>query len=151
MDLSAQSKPQIGRANGAFAVLVPLGVLFWALGVVLLRALTAAGWLAGDGWHWLAYALIVLLTVPAVRLGRRAARLPIDRTLYAVTVMSMTALFIDGIVIGFAPWIYATDPAQARAAAGALLWGVAVALALGMAMERRAQRRSACQPRGNVA
>jgi len=118
---------------GKVFILVAMGAFLWFLGVLFLRWAGDVGALTG-AWHWVVYAGVIPITVPLIPLGPWIARLPRAHTLRAVAIMSMTALLIDGIVIGFFPEIYSADPPTARAAAGALLWGVGVALMLGLAV-----------------
>ncbi|WP_168727528.1 MULTISPECIES: hypothetical protein [Sphingomonas] len=118
------------------AVLIAWGTILWAIGVVILR------WLASiDGLHGttqlVAYALVIVGTVPLIPLTPRLAGLPSSETVGSVAVVAMTALLIDGIVIGYFPALYSADPALARGCAGALLWAVGVALALGFIMQPR--------------
>lgn len=117
-------------------VLIAWGTLLWASGVLLLRWLVSIDALHGMS-QMLAYALVVAGTVPLVSLTPRLAGLPRGETVCAMAMVSMTALLIDGIVIGYFPALYSADPAQARACAGALLWAVGVALALGFVMQPR--------------
>ena len=126
------------RQPRPLVILIGWGVLLWAAGVVLLRWLVSIDALHGTP-QLIAYALVIVGTAPLIPLTPRLAGLPRTESFAAIAVPSLTALLIDGIVIGYAPWIYASDPEQARACAGALLWGVGVALALGLAMQPRAR------------
>ncbi len=114
------------------AMLIGYGLMLWASGVLLLRWVAGAGLLDGDGWQMLVYALVVVGTVPCIPLGPWLAGLPRSETVRATAIVCATACAIDGLVIGFAPWIYADDPVMARACAGCLLWAIGVALALGL-------------------
>lgn len=122
----------------ATVILILWGVALWASGVLILRWVASIGALAGTG-HVIAYALTVVGTVPLIPLTPRVAGLPPAATLPAVAIVSMTALLIDGIVIGFVPSVYSADPVLARGCAGALLWAVGVALALSFVMQPRAR------------
>lgn len=117
-------------------ILIAWGVVLWASGVLILRWLVSMDALHGTP-QVLAYALTIAGTVPLIPLTPRLAGLPRSDTVSAIAVVSMTALLIDGIVIGYFPALYSADPVQARACAGALLWAVGVALALGFAMQPR--------------
>ncbi len=117
-------------------ILIVWGALLWASGVLILRWLVSMDALHGTP-QVLAYALIVAGTIPLIPLTPRLAGLSRSDTVSAIAVVSMTALLIDGIVIGYFPALYSADPVQARACAGALLWAVGVALALGFAMQPR--------------
>ena len=116
--------------------LIGIGTFLWFLGVLFLRWASAGEWMAGTP-HMIIYALTIPVTWPLVRFAPQAVRLPATNTLFAASVISMTALLIDGIIIGYAPFVYATDPALARACAGGLLWGVGVAMALGLVLQPR--------------
>lgn len=119
-------------------ILIVWGTLLWASGVLILRWLVSI-----DGLHGVpqlvAYALTLAGTVPLIPLTPRLAGLSREQTVSAIAVVATTALLIDGIVIGYVPALYSADPAQARACAGALLWAVGVALALGFVMQPRSR------------
>lgn len=119
---------------GTFATLVLIGAAFWLAGVFILRGADAIGWLSGGG-QALMYVLLVPALAPFVPLGPMLAGLPATERLRAAIIELMTAALIDGIVIGFAPWIYNADPAKALACAGALLWGIGVSIVLAMVMQ----------------
>ncbi len=118
------------------AILVALGAVLWFAGMVFLRWAGSVGALTGMG-RLVIYAIAIPITIPLIPLGPKLAALPRDQTLRAVAILSMTALLIDGVVIGYFPQLYSDDPATARAAAGALLWAVGIALVLGLRVEDR--------------
>ena len=120
----------------SMAILIAWGALLWASGVLILRWVVSIDALQGSA-HVLVYALTLAGTVPLVPLTPRLAGLPRSETVSAIAVASMTALLIDGIVIGYIPWLYSADPVQARGCASALLWAVGVALALAFIMQPR--------------
>lgn len=117
-------------------ILIVWGALLWASGVLILRWAVSIDALQGAP-HLIAYALTVVGTIPLIPLTPRLAGLPRSETVSAVALVGMTALLIDGIVIGYIPWLYSADPVQARGCAGALLWAVGVALALAFIMQPR--------------
>ncbi len=116
--------------------LIGIGTLLWFLGVLFLRWASASGLMAGVD-QMIVYALIIPVTWPLIRFAPQAVRLPATDTLFAASVMSMTALLIDGVIIGYLPFVYSSDPALARACAGGLLWAVGVAMALGLVLQPR--------------
>lgn len=120
----------------AMIILIIWGALLWASGVLILRWLVSIDALHGTP-QIIAYALVVAGTIPLIPLTSRLAALPPGETVSAIAVVSMTALLIDGIVIGYFPALYSADPVQARACAGALIWAVGVALALAFIMQPR--------------
>lgn len=126
------SMPQVLRLTG-------YGVLLWAAGVLFLRFAASVGWLSGSA-QLLVYFLVIPATVPLLRLVPPVGGVDRSALVPAVALVSLTALLIDGIVIGYVPWVYASDPDRARACAGALLWAVGVAMALSFLMAPRAPR-----------
>lgn len=119
---------------GKVFILVMLGAALWFIGLILLRWAGSVGALSG-GWQLVFYAIIIPITIPLIPLGPALARLPRHQTLRSTAILCMTALIIDGVVIGYFPELYSSDPATARAAAGCLLWGVGIALVLGLRVE----------------
>lgn len=113
------------------ASLVFFGLVLWAIGVLILRLAVGGGWLESPASLAGVYALTVAGTWPLIPLITRLAGLPRTATVEATALVCGTAVTIDGLVIGFAPWIYASDIADAKAVAGSLLWAIGVALILG--------------------
>ncbi|MBX9880395.1 MAG: hypothetical protein K2X73_00330 [Sphingomonas sp.] len=111
--------------------LIFFGLVLWALGVLILRLAVGGGWLDNPVSLASVYALTIVGTWPLIPLLTRLAGLPRTATVEASALVCGTAVTIDGLVIGFAPWIYASDIADAKAVAGTLLWAIGVALILG--------------------
>lgn len=116
--------------------LIAIGTFLWFLGVLFLRWASAGGFMSGAP-QIIIYALVIPFTWPLIRFAPHVVRLSAADTLFAASVMSMTALLIDGIIIGYVPFVYSSDPALARACAGGLLWAVGVAMALGLTLQPR--------------
>ena len=134
---ASENEAQHGAMTaGKMVIVIGYGVLLWGFGVVLLRLAAAAGWLTGP-MHFVLYALIAVGTWPFIRFAPAITGLPRTETLRITAIALTTALVIDGIVIGFAPWIYASDTLAGRSSAGALLWGAAAALLLGLMLQPR--------------
>ncbi|MBA3811455.1 MAG: hypothetical protein H0X27_07405 [Caulobacteraceae bacterium] len=113
-------------------MLVFLGAALWFFATVLLHTIGPMGALRGLGVPVL-YALVIPGTVPFILIGRKLARLPRDRTLLGVGIMTGTASLLDGMVLAWFPSIYGTDVVGA---ATAILWGVGVGLLLGVVMNK---------------
>lgn len=134
--MSDASAPRAALSVRSVTILLLWGTFLWAIGVVILRWLASVDGLRGMP-QLIAYALVIVGTAPLIPLTPRLAGLPRRETVSAIALVSMTALLIDGIVIGYFPSLYSTDPALARGCAGALLWGVGVAIALAFIMQPR--------------
>ncbi len=115
--------------------LIAIGAVLWLLVILLFRAVDSLGGFAGVG-PVLFYALLVPGTVPLIMLTRWLARLRRDQTLLAVAVVTASASLLDGVALAVIPVFYGGSP---LAAAATLLWGVGVALALGVWMGRTRQ------------
>lgn len=115
-----------------YAILIASGVAFWFLGALLIRAVEPLGALEGYGTA-LFYALIIPGTWPAIPLIRKLASLRSDETALGVTIVTATAVLLDGCALRLIPDLYGPNLAGAGAA---ILWGGGVALVLGVLMNR---------------
>ncbi|UVO54692.1 hypothetical protein [Sphingomonas sp. SUN039] len=118
------------------ATLASMGAVYWFVAALVVRW-TAANWVGSDGATALVFALIVVATVPALFLGMAVARVGRDRAQISATVMTGTALLLDGVALTWAKSLYGTDPSVVLGGAASIMWGAGVALALGMMLERR--------------
>lgn len=113
-----------------------VGAFYWFAAALIVRW-TAANWVGSDGPTALVFALIIMATVPALFLGMTVARVGRDRAQLAATIMTATALLLDGVALTWGRALYGTDPVVVLGGAAAIMWGAGVALVLGMALERR--------------
>ncbi|MCW5737890.1 MAG: hypothetical protein KIS73_27465 [Enhydrobacter sp.] len=121
----------VGVDAGRAVLLVLAGMVVWFLGVLLLRWVGSTGAL-GNGWTPLVYALVLAGTVPLVVAAPRLLGLPRHQTLACASIMAATASMMDGIVVRWFPAVYSTDPQLLAQIAASLLWGIGVAVALGL-------------------
>lgn len=121
----------VGLGPGRAVLLVLAGMIVWFLGVLLLRWVGSTGAL-GNGWTPLVYALVLAGTVPLIVAAPRLLGLARHQTLACASIMAGTAGMMDGIVVRWFPSIYATDPHLLAQIAASLLWGIAVAVVLGL-------------------
>jgi hypothetical protein len=120
---------------GRIVVLAAIGAVLWLLAALFIRFVGPMGAFRGI-WVPILYALAVPVLAPAIILGRRSAGLPRVDTLTAVSIMSATALFLDGVALAWFRGLYGTDPAVILGGAAWLLWGVGVGLALALVARR---------------
>lgn len=82
------------------------------------------------------YALIVPGTLPFVVLTRAVVKLRPDQMAIGISVVTATALLIDGIVVAWFPAVYGGALPQVTNSAAAILWGAGVGLVLSFIMNR---------------
>ena len=115
------------------AALVLVGLTLWLVAALLLHWLVPLGAFEGTR-ALLAYALVIPGTVPfvaAVRAGVERDRLPL-----AVSIVTASALLVDGVVVRWFPGVYGSTAADVATAAAAILWGAGVGLVLGFVLGR---------------
>lgn len=121
----------------AMAILVAMGAVYWFAAALVVRW-TAADWVGDDAATGLLFGLIIVVTVPALILGMRLASLGRDRAQLSATIMTGTALLLDGVALTWAPSLYGTDPVFVLGGAASIMWGAGIALTLGIVLEQRA-------------
>jgi hypothetical protein len=116
-------------------ILAIYGAVLWYAAALLVRKIGPMGALDG-GWRLLTYALVIPGTVPAIMIARPIAKLRRDQTLAGISVVTATALLLDGIAHAWFPAIYGTDPALIVKGAAAIFWGAGVGLVLALSMNK---------------
>jgi hypothetical protein len=116
-------------------ILAIYGAVLWFAAAMLVRAIGPMGALDG-GWRLLSYALVIPGTVPAIMIARPIAKLRADQTIAGISVVTATALLLDGIAHAWFPAIYGTDPALIVKGAAAIFWGAGVGLVLALTMNK---------------
>ncbi len=113
-----------------------IGAILWFVAAMMVRFGGSAGLLSG-WWVPIVYVLTIPLSVAFVQCGRLAG-ISRDQTQISVAVMVASATLIDGIALSGFPALYGSDPAIILRGAALILWGVGVAMVLGMVMNRSA-------------
>jgi hypothetical protein len=117
--------------------LIILGAVFWFLAAMPVRYVPSifdAGW-----WS------VVLLvgSLPGawafIKLVLWIVRLPDQRSLMAISIATITALFLDGLAMTWVPQLYGGDPGAALRGAGWILFGVGALWLSGLVLQRRAE------------
>jgi hypothetical protein len=124
-------------ATQQVVTLVLFGAVLWFLAAMLVRVIAPMGALNGV-WRIVTYALVVPGTVPVIIIARRLAWLHIYETALGISIITATALLLDGVAFAWFPTLYGTDPAVNLAEAAVILWGAGVGLVLGLVMNRAA-------------
>ncbi|NML93122.1 hypothetical protein [Novosphingobium olei] len=110
-------------------VMIVAGIVLWYAAAVLLRALSDAQLLGGSTGA-LVFAATVPGTLPFVLLLRRLGGLGADQVVPGYTLATTAALLCDGVAMTWYPALYGADDTAARLAAGGVIFGGAVGLAL---------------------
>lgn len=116
-------------------ILAIYGAILWIFAAVLVRTMGPMGAFDGPAII-IAYALTIPGTVPFILAARPLARLRRDQTVAAISVVTATALLLDGIAHAWLQSLYGTDPALIVKGAAAIFWGAGVALMLALIMNK---------------
>lgn len=127
-------------SGGQLATLVISGVIFWFIGALICRWAGAIGAFEGAN-RVLLYAALVPGTLPVVLLVRRVARLAPDQVALGSAIATATAILCDGIALVVIPDLYGAGIEQTAASGAVILWGGAVAIAIGCWLNRAPARR----------
>ncbi len=119
------------------ALLAVIGIALWFAAAMLLRVIVEVGALDGVN-TLLTYALIIPGTWPFVLLTKHLVGLADHEIGLGVGVVTMAALFADGIAIAWFPVIYSGIAEEALKCAAAVFWGAGVGLAIGFVLNRPA-------------
>jgi hypothetical protein len=106
---------------------LPLGVVFWLLGVLMIRYGTVWGFTEGPG-RLMLFALLGPATWLAIRRVRRMLRLQAAELAPMVAAITAVAVFCDVLALSFAPMLYAAEPAAVLSGAILIFWGIFCAL-----------------------
>jgi len=117
-------------------ILAILGAALWFVAAMIVRVANAGDAFAGSG-RAIIYALTVPGTVPFVFLSRAVGGLRRDQTGIGLAIVTGAAALLDGIALGWFPALYGQGQGAAANAGAVILWGAGVALALGLAFNRR--------------
>lgn len=122
-------------------ILTLAGLVVWFAAALLLQALNAHDLLGGSA-SAVGYALTIPGTLPFVIALERLARLNPAQIVPGYTLATLVAMFCDGAAVAFWPALYGTTDLAVRLAAGAVLWGAAVGLALAFMLALWRQRQA---------
>lgn len=131
MPASASRGPGLSLRQSLIAI--AMGASLWFLGALIIGWIAPLG--AFDGWgRALTYALLIPGTLPFVLLIKFLAGLRGDQVFAGAALATGAAIALDGLAIPYFPGVYGSAP---LADAGAvILWGGAVAIALGAFLNR---------------
>lgn len=122
-------------STGQMAILIVAGVIFWFVGALICRFAGELGAFEGAN-RVLLYAVLIPGTLPVILLVRAAARLAPDQVALGSAIATAAAITCDGIALAWFPGLYGGGDAQTAASGAVILWGGAVAIALGCWLNR---------------
>jgi hypothetical protein len=120
-------------------ILIGWGALLWFLAAQICQLAGAMGWFEG-GARALLYGAVVMGTIPLIPITKRIAGLADSEVALGLTLVTLTALLLDGIALAWFPALYGGGDAQAAASGAVILWGAGVGLALGCWFNRVPQQ-----------
>ena len=131
--MSASASRGPGLSLRQSLIVIAMGAALWLLGALIIGWTAPLG--AFEGWgRALTYALLIPGTLPFVLLIKILAGLRDDQIFAGAAVATGAAITLDGLAIPYFPGVYLGAP---LADAGAvILWGGAVAIALGALLNR---------------
>ena len=119
----------------ALPMLVIMGAVYWFAAALVVRW-TAPDWVGSTAATLVVLGLILGITPAALWLGMRVSDTGRAQAGYVTTVMTTTALLLDGIALTWLPSLYGTNPAIVLGGAAAIMFGAGAALVIGMMIER---------------
>lgn len=124
---------------GQTATLILSGVIFWFIGALICRWAGSVG--AFDGLNRiLLYAALIPGTLPVILLIRQVARLAPGEVALGSAIATAAAIACDGVALVVYPDLYGPGVEQTAASGAVILWGGAVAIALGCLLNRSPAR-----------
>jgi hypothetical protein len=119
---------------GQIAFSICYGAALWLGAAMLVRALGPMGIL--EGWLLaVAFVALVPVTIPAVLFTQKVVGPSRERLLASVSLITATALCLDGIGFGFFPALYGSEPTHVIGGAALILFGGGVGLILALVIK----------------
>jgi hypothetical protein len=113
---------------------VILGAVFWLEALLFIRFGGEGLFVNSNPWLLLLFICSIPVAWILVKIGAVVGKVDGEDLLSAVTIMSLTALLLDGIALTWCQGWYGLAPSGLLLAAAWLLWGVGVSLALALAL-----------------
>jgi len=134
---SAENRPGVSSfVRGGAARMVVVGVVGWALAALFIRYANSAGLFKGVTEIAL-FGLNLPVAWVSARALRRGGGLSPNRIVPAMAICLIAALFLDGVALTAAPWIYGTTDRTLLPAAAWLLFGVGAFLTAALLESKR--------------
>ena len=115
-------------------ILCVAGIVLWFLAALLIRVLSPLGAL-DDGARVLTYLLVIPGTAPFIWGLVQLADLRTGQVGLGAAIATMTAMFFDGIALGWFAGLYGSVLSHQAMAGAVILWGAAIAIATGFVFD----------------
>jgi hypothetical protein len=135
MQMPAVTASQPSLTTTQISILTVYGAVLWFLAAMLVRTIGPMGALDGLS-RIIVYALVIPGTIPAIAVARPLAKLRRDQMVTGISIVTATALLLDGVAHAWFPVIYGTDPALIVKGAAVIFWGAGVGLVLAPIMNK---------------
>lgn len=117
---------------------IGLGVAFWFGFLLMIRLIGTTVFTIGNPLLPVMFIVTVPITIATVVLISRMTNIPFQELTMPVVIMTMTAIMLDGLSVGFTDFYGATHE-QVRASASVLLWGGGIGILCTLVMAARAE------------
>lgn len=108
-----------------FGLFVVLGLVFWFLALLFVRLAGTSIFSLGNPALPVLYVLAYPVLWGAVWLSSAISRVPLKDMVAPVVIMTVTAMVMDGLAIGFFPQAYGDTHTHVMLGAAFILWGAA--------------------------
>lgn len=119
---------------------VVLGAIFWLSAALAVRLIGAAAFSPGNVFLVVMYSIACPLLWLAIFIASRISGVPLNQMFKPTVLMTMVAMFLDGIAISWATGLYGTDPSVVMHGAAWILWGAAVGILIAWLLADRSDK-----------
>ena len=137
--MTAIPTPTLSRNALRVPLLIALGAIFWLLAALVIRFLGSSVFAPGSAVLFIVFALAIPIAWGFVWLGTTIAGARGAAVVPAVSIMSATAMLLDGVALTWFPSLYGMPSTSLVIVGACLLWGVGWILAIAHLWNRRGE------------
>ncbi|MEQ8676986.1 MAG: hypothetical protein RLP44_14985 [Aggregatilineales bacterium] len=115
------------KSSTYYLLFIGLGVALWFIFLVAIRVIGTSVFTTGNPLLLGLFVLTAPIVMGLLPLLATATKIPLNEMLVPAVIMSASAMFCDGLAVGFTE-LYGSTDNQIAAAAAFLLWGVSLTL-----------------------
>jgi hypothetical protein len=121
-----------------FPLFVFLGVVFWFSAMLFVRIAHTAIFTPSNPLLIIAFVLAFPILWVAVKFSQIISGVPMKDMFEPVVLMTIIAMFLDGLGIAWVPGLYGTDSTAIMLGAAWILWGAAAGILIAKIESKRA-------------